>query len=241
LLNEHRHYGEMSKTPVFGEETFVCPHCGAYAHQLWYFLHPLERAPGAFTAIAADKPQVASFGAVGVGHVVAGMAVSGCAHCRGLSLWVGDKLCWPAASLAPSAHAEMPPAVLGDYKEASDILGLSPRGACALIRLCIQKLFAELGAGTDLNKAIATFAGKGLNPQLVHAMDILRVVGNNAVHPGEMDLKDDSETASQLFELLNEIVDELISRPARTARLYAKLPAGARAAIEERDKPKRQP
>jgi len=39
-------------------------------------------------------------------------------------------------------------------------------------------------------------------------MDSLRVIGNNAVHPGEMDLTDDTEAASALFNLLNFVVEE---------------------------------
>ena len=36
---------------------------------------------------------------------------------------------------------------------------------------------------------------------------------NEAVHHGEMDLRDDVETASQLFVLVNAIADQMITQP----------------------------
>jgi len=50
-----------------------------------------------------------------------------------------------------------------------------------------------------------------------------------------MDLTDDTETASALFELLNFIVDDRISQPRRREAMFANLPAKAVAAIKKRD------
>lgn len=117
------------------------------------------------------------------------------------------------------------------------ILGRSPRGACALLRLALQKLCKELGEkGDDLNKDIANLVKKGLAKRVQQALDSLRVIGNNAVHPGEFDVTDDVETATALFECMNLIVDQMIAEPRRMDELYAKLPKGARDQIEVRDK-----
>ena len=67
-------------------------------------------------------------------------------------------------------------------------------------------------------------------------MDAVRVIGNNAVHPGEIDLKDDRETATALFELLNMIVEVMITQPKKVDQIYDKIPQGAKEAIEKRDK-----
>lgn len=64
----------------------------------------------------------------------------------------------------------------------------------------------------------------------------MRVIGNNAVHPGSMDLRDDRATAESLFRLLNLIAEKMISDPKHVDEVYAMLPSGARAAIEARDK-----
>jgi hypothetical protein len=58
------------------------------------------------------------------------------------------------------------------------------------------------------------------------------------VHPGQLDMKDDHETAVQLFELINFIVEDRIARPKKIQALYNRLPETKRQAIEKRDKVK---
>jgi hypothetical protein len=131
---------------------------------------------------------------------------------------------------------EMPTDVREDYEEARAIIGQSPRGACALLRLAVQKLCKDLGeSGENINADIAALVQKGLDVEVQEALDTLRVIGNNAVHPGEMDLKDDIETASALFSLLNFIVDDQIAQPRKRKAIFERLPPGAREAIHKRD------
>ena len=130
----------------------------------------------------------------------------------------------------------MPEEVRKDYEEARTIVMQSPRGACALLRLAVQKLCKELGEpGKNINDDIASLVRKGLSIEVQQALDTLRVIGNNAVHPGEMDLTDDTETATALFELLDFIVDDRISQPKKRAEIFSKLPTKAVAAIKKRD------
>jgi hypothetical protein len=74
--------------------------------------------------------------------------------------------------------------------------------------------------------------------QIQQALDIVRVVGNNAVHPGTIDLSDDDKTAQQLFGIVNLIAVSMITQPKRIKELYEALPGDARKAIEKRDTPK---
>jgi hypothetical protein len=98
------------------------------------------------------------------------------------------------------------------------------------------ELVEDLGEkGKDLNTDIGNLVKKGLGVQIQQALDSVRVVGNNAVHPGEFDVTDDRETANTLFECMNLIVEQMISQPRRMRELYAKLPQGARDQIEVRD------
>lgn len=132
----------------------------------------------------------------------------------------------------------MPDEPRADYNEAREIVGPSPRGACALLRLALQKLCKELGkSGRDLNQDIANLVRKGLRVEVQQALASVRVIGNNAVHPGEFDMTDDLETATTLFQCMNVIVEQMIAQPRRMAELYEKLPPGARDQIEKRDKP----
>ncbi len=67
------------------------------------------------------------------------------------------------------------------------------------------------------------------------SLDIVRVIGNEAVHPGVIDLKDGRDTALSLFDLVNAIADQMISHPKHVKSMYEKLPENKRQAIEARD------
>lgn len=130
----------------------------------------------------------------------------------------------------------MPADIRLDYDEASTIFDKSPRGAAALIRLAIQKLCKELGQpGENINRDIGELVKGGLNIRVQQALDAVRVIGNEAVHPGQIDLRDDKATAGALFKLLNLIVEKTISEPKHVAEVYASLPADKLRAIAKRD------
>ncbi len=200
--------------PSNTESAFNCPHCGAYAAQAW-----ARMAWGGASVSFMD-----------------GFGVSQCQHCAKYGLWVGPALVFPPTSTAPLAHDDMPHDVRADYDEARAIVAVSPRGACALLRLGAQKLCAELGeGGKNINDDIKSMVSKGLLAQVQQALDVLRVVGNNAVHPGEIELKDDQATATGLFAALNMIVEQLIAQPKQIAQMYSALPQGALNQIQTRD------
>jgi hypothetical protein len=130
----------------------------------------------------------------------------------------------------------MPGSIVEDYQEARGIFSRSPRAAVALLRLAIQKLMPELGEkGGNINTDIKSLVAKGLPIQVQQALDYCRVVGNNAVHPGEINLNDTPDMGQNLFEMMNYIIEDRITRPKQIAALYAKLPDRAREAIEKRD------
>lgn len=129
--------------------------------------------------------------------------ISRCFNCDGLSIWIHNKLVYPTKGEAPPANPDMSPNIRRDYEEASAILDHSPRGAAALLRLSIQKLCIELGQpGKNINDDIKALVEAGLSQRVQMALDALRVIGNNAVHPGQIDLWDDRATAESLFRLL---------------------------------------
>ncbi|SOC08380.1 uncharacterized protein DUF4145 [Rhodobacter sp. JA431] len=163
--------------------------------------------------------------------------ISQCYNCEKLSIWVHERLIYPQHGEAPPPNPDLPEDILRDYNEASAILNLSPRGAAALIRLGIQKICKELGLpGKNINADIKSLVEKGLDTKIQRALDAVRVIGNNAVHPGEMDLRDDRATAESLFLLMNVIAEKMISEPKKIDEVYALLPAELVTEIDKRDR-----
>ncbi|MBK5412085.1 DUF4145 domain-containing protein [Pseudomonas sp. TH34] len=146
---------------------------------------------------------------------------------------------YPVVGNVVSANQDMSEDVRRDYEEASSILNQSPRGAAALLRLAIQKLCKELGqSGENINTDIKALVAAGLDPRVQQALDAVRVIGNSAVHPGIIDIRDDRATAEALFKLLNLIVDKTISEPKHVQEIYDSLPENLLEAIAKRDAPK---
>lgn len=204
--------------PQLKGRSFHCMHCGVLAQQSWSNLIT-DTNPGG----RINYP---------------GYAWCRCRNCKGTSLWSNaDERCVdPIIGGGPRPHVDMPEGVRADYEEARRIVGQSPRGSCALLRLGVQKLCKDLGeTGNNVNTDIKNLVKKGLPEEVQQAMDSLRVIGNNAVHPGEMDLTDDTGTASALFNLLNFVVEEMIAKPKRRRGVFDNLPASVREAIKKRD------
>lgn len=206
--------------PDFTRKSFTCPHCGVLARQnrFGYVLAYSSRE-----VYPEDSIQNAP------------LKVSVCDSCGRNCVWVLEDYVYPATNSAPRPNPDMPAEIRSDYLEAANIYTVSPRGAAALLRLAIQKLMAHLGEeGKNINDDIASLVLKGLPKQVQQAMDVVRVTGNNAVHPGKLDANDIG-MAQQLFPLVNIIVEYQISMPSRVQELYDALPAGALAGIERRD------
>lgn len=158
-----------------------------------------------------------------------------CAHCKQISVWINDQMVFPLGGEVP-AHDDMPSDVKSAFSEASKILSASPRASAALSRLALQQLCVSLGSTKDkLDEQIGELVAKGLSKEIEMMLDSVRVIGNNAVHPGEIDLTDDHDTARFLLECINRIVQRLITEKKEVEDLYGMLPPGARAAIERRN------
>lgn len=167
---------------------------------------------------------------------VSNLFLSKCYNCKKCSVWVHDRLLFPSNKASVQPNADLPDDIIRDFEEAREIVDASPRGAAALLRLCIQKLCKHLGeTGKNIDDDIGSLVQKGLHPLVQQSLDVVRVVGNEAVHPGILDLKDDRETAVRLFELVNAIAEQMISHPKAVKSMYEKLPQIKRDAIEKRD------
>ena len=212
--------------PEFKKDAFHCPYCNVFAHQEWRFRLLLYNSDGT-SRTESMYNQLR----------ISGWSTSTCGHCNKTSFWLGEKLIYPKSSIAPLPNEDMPEDVKDDYLEARDIVNESPRGACALLRLSLQKLMPHLGeSGNNLNTDIGNLVSKGVSLEIQKALDSIRVIGNDAVHPGELDLKDDVSTAIVLFRLINFIVDNQISSKKEIDEIYSSLPLNKVRGIENRDK-----
>jgi hypothetical protein len=202
-------------SPKLTLAAFNCPHCGVYATQGWGGVYSYD--PSSLLRIT-------------------GWRVAVCQHCNAPSLWCGNDQYFPSGGAVPPPNSDLPDKIRSDYEEAREILGRSPRGAGALLRLAIQKLCKHLGQhGENLNDDIGELVKNGLPRGVQRALDIVRVIGNEAVHPGQIDLRDTPETAIALFGLVNLISEKMISEPKEIAAIYEALPKTKRDAIDKRD------
>lgn len=249
--------------PSVEQTAFNCPHCGAFAKQTWYQANGSaagRKLPRIISneliavtdfSKTKDKDRVVSHAerlarglpflgpsesTIYSDSIAHNVWFSRCFNCDEVAVWVYNQEVFPQRGEGPLPNPDLPPDVMRDYLEASSILNKSPRGAAALLRLCIQKICGEFGgAGKDVNADIKTLVEKGLDPRVQQALDVVRVIGNNAVHPGQIDLRDDRATAEQLFILVNLIGERMISQPKNVQAMFDALPESARQQIERRD------
>lgn len=89
------------------------------------------------------------------------------------------------------------------------------------------------------DRTITPDPNQDLPYDIQQALDIVRVVGNDAVHPGKLDLKDDLKTVETLFQLVNLISETMITHPKKAEQidsLYKSIiPKEKREWILERD------
>lgn len=164
------------------------------------------------------------------------LTIHRCQCCGKKILWIGDEYIYPDI-VAEEANSDMPESVKQLYNEAGLIYNKSPRAACALLRLAIERLCNELGEKEDINTNIGALVEKGLPKSVQQALDVVRVVGNKAVHPGQISFDVDvKETATMLMHLINIIVQRMISEPKEIDSLYQELPESVKQSIEKRDK-----
>lgn len=210
----------MSKgyvAPEFEAKAFTCPHCDVYAQQTW------------------DVPRFQYMGEVNDQKCVE----ASCFNCKQITLWVKDdthssrQMVYPTMKIGPLPNPDIPKDIQDDYNEARNIASASPRSACMLLRLCIEKICKEV-EGADLNQKIKKLGDKGFDKDIIISMDTIRVIGGQAVHSLQMNLQDDVSTAKLLFEIVNDISDYMYSRKKRIRKVYKSLPQSKKSAVKER-------
>ncbi|MBS3093105.1 DUF4145 domain-containing protein [Candidatus Pacearchaeota archaeon] len=206
--------------PEFEREDFHCPFCGVYTHQIW-----------------GDILENASIDGSGWHHMP-NFKGALCNKCKEISIWKDGKLIYPDNPNMPPPNEDLQEEIKLDYNEAASIVEKSPRAAAALLRLAIEKLCKKQlkEEGKDLDECIGSLVKNGLPIQIKEALDVVRVIGNESVHPGEINLNDNKDVAYKLFELVNIIAQDRITQPKEVSKLYKSLPQKKLDGIDKRDK-----
>jgi hypothetical protein len=162
---------------------------------------------------------------------------SWCTRCQNYCFWQSQTLVWPLKSSIGDPVDGCPEKIKNIYREAREVFPNSPRASAALLRLAIQLICIEKGLpGKDLNSDIGTLVKGGLATQIQQSLDLVRVVGNHAVHPGQIVIEDNKDQIEKFFGLVNLIVDVLIVQPAKVSSMFqALVPPAQQQQIAVRD------
>jgi len=214
--------------PTLGKGEYHCPYCNVYAKQFYAHLATLMQVSWVSEIDSHSKFNEA---------MSKDWIVTKCQHCSQVAFWHGKNMIYPKKSIAAPPNQDLSEAIQADYNEAASVLADSPRAAAALLRLALQKLCVQLGEeGKNINDDIKSLVKKGLNPLVQKSLDALRITGNNAVHPGELDLSEEPHRVLKLFELINFIANKMITEPKEIESFYDGLPSGSIEAVDKRDK-----
>ena len=224
--------------PQLGAESFSCPHCNTVAHQDWYslFLKPENAGdvrvltPEAVTVSTLRQGEAQRDNIKEIEQFIerlkktqltyeyqkhphplkvkmANLHISNCHNCNGFSLWVSGLLVYP------TKLDKTPELVDEDVEEAAVVLNKSPRGATALMRLCIQKLVPLLEEnGKELNQRVSSLVRKGLEMEIQQAMDVLEVLRSDSAQLNPLESQADRETALRFLDSLKEVLERRMSQ-----------------------------
>jgi len=213
--------------PEYGKSEFHCIHCNVFARQLWAHLQTLPSFT--WTSVVDRLPKFNE-------QLSSDWVVSKCTHCGDHIVWHNQLIVYPKSIIVQPPNSDLGEEIINDYMEAARVFSDSPRASAALLRLALQKLCKKLGEkGENINEDIKQLVKKGLNPLVQKSLDSLRITGNNAVHPGAINLSEEPERVLKLFELLNFIAMKLITEPKEIESFYDDLPESSKSSIERRD------
>jgi hypothetical protein len=132
-------------------------------------------------------------------------------------------LVWPKGISRSPVPADVPPAIVEDYKEACLVLTDSPKASAALSRRCLQVLLrtaAGVKPGNLSDEIQQVLDSNSLPTSIAENVDAVRNIGNFAAHPnkststGEV-LPVEPEEAEWNLEVLESLFDVFFVQPAR--------------------------
>lgn len=240
--------------PVVWKEKFICPHCKVLAQQDWTNSRQISRHLKYIVSVlyldyrptigAYKQETVKEFHDFCVSKISEksstdfvsdAFSFAKCHSCSETSVWHKREIIYPRLSYLPAPNEDMNDEIKKLYLEAATIFQDSPRASAALLRLSVEKLCEQLGETGTLNACIGNLVKNGLNQTIQQALDYCRVIGNEAVHPGQINIEENTDMVSTLFYLVNDIAQEMITKPREMGEKYSSLPAEKRKQVQNRD------
>lgn len=114
------------------------------------------------------------------------------------------------------------------FNEAKDIFDISPKAAGALLRCVIERIlrdkFQKDQSQSPLGKILSDEkVKKELGSELIQLCNACKLIGNYAAHSSMMIYEDESKQEIELlFELINAIAEELLSKPRKRQEMLDK-------------------
>jgi hypothetical protein len=173
-----------------------------------------------------------------------------CSNCRGAHIQIKEikagftpsyLQAFPRVGAFRAPPEEVPDLIAADYREANEVIQVSPKASAALSRRCLQAILSAHGyLGANLMRQIdavlaETDASKSLPTSLRENIDAIRNFGNFSAHPitdhTTLQIVEVEEgEAEWCLELLLDLFDHFYVAPARAAERRAVLAAKLAAA-----------
>ncbi|WP_461672468.1 DUF4145 domain-containing protein [Priestia megaterium] len=229
--------------PSYRKIKFNCPRCKTLASHRWYKIEKSKPDP---RDLEIEEIDVSLYRPRATGIIRTQkisfrwrLDVSVCQYCEEYIVWHNEDMVYPFKTDLPDSHEDMPPEVKIIYDEAVLVFKHSPRASAALLRLAIETMiplldYYEVEKG-NLNTMISKLVARGIPEYIQQSLDTIRIYGNEGIHPGEIVLMDNQDTVSFMFELTNDMVEELITKTKKIKETYSKLPLSKIQAIFKRD------
>lgn len=172
--------------------------------------------------------------------------VSKCLACQHGTVWHDNQIVFPAARTAPQPSPDMPQIPRELYQEAALVMQVSRRAGAAMARATLERLLIDLDPMDTprppaLDERIIHVTAR-VSSALEPALTVIRHAGNKALHVADapddtlvlvLD-EEDEGIVELLFSAINDLVDELVTKPNARQRLLNTVPASVIEAIERK-------
>ncbi|ROQ40961.1 uncharacterized protein DUF4145 [Frondihabitans sp. PhB188] len=165
-----------------------------------------------------------------------------CTSCEDYATWRSEDLIYPGTSITPPPSEDMPEDVAALYEEARAVVSVSRRAGAALARATMEALIKRIDPDApkpmNLDNRIARIIPT-VSSSLGQMLTVIRHVGNKTLHVEENPdaatrlVLDETQTeiVDLIFQSINDLVDERITRPLAAASVLRLVPESVRSRV----------